>query len=153
MQYVLPQPGHEVEEPVFHRDGVRITSSTIVVQKYDEAWFQEALAHGNGITKLLEKQPGVVTPQKRWIYQTGYPLTYLPVFWFLTFAVCVPAGLLRRRGGVESVAGLGTAVSVLPVDTGARRRRLPEAPWRTARTAPAGDEQRILVSHGVVGPD
>ncbi len=153
MQYVLPQPGHEVVERAFQHDGVRITSSSIVVQRYDESWFQEALARGNGITKLLEKQPGLVTPQKRWIFQTGYPLTYLPVFWFLTFAVCVPAGLLRRRGGVESVAGLGSSVCVLPVESNPRRRRLPEAPWRTARTRPAGEEQRILVSHGVVGPD
>lgn len=153
MPYVLPQPGQRVVEQVFRHDGIRIASMPVVVQKYDEAWYRDALAHGNGIVKLLEQQPGVVVPQKRWIYRTGYPLTYLPVFWFLTFAVCVPAGLLRRKNGVETVAGLGISVSTLPAEKGERRRSLPEAPWRTAKPAAIGEEQRILVSHGVVGPD
>jgi hypothetical protein len=149
VKYALPSPGERVFEAFYRRDGGRITTKQVTVKTYSVKWFREVLSRGGKIVRLIERQPGMVVPVKRKIYDVGYPISYLPVFWLVALAVWFPAAFVRQRNGFETIGTLGSAVSTFTATAEPQPLRLPEGPGRKRRVIRANGRSRNLVPNAV----
>lgn len=145
--YSFPMPGERVYERHYSREGNRVVNRLVVVKVYSRAWFRRILTGAGGVVRLIEDQPGVIVPTRRPLYDTGYPKSYLGVFWLVTLAVFLPSTFLRRGEAFQTVGRTAGMVSVLPPSVGVSTRRLPTRPRR--RRVLAAQESRDLVSDAV----
>ena len=148
MKYLFPTPNTAVYETQYRQEGNRIVSSHLAVEVFGEAWFKKTLSNASGIARMIERQPQVVVPTTRTIYEVGYPLSYLFVFWLAILAVGLPASFARRANRIESLARTATAVTTLPAKRPKAPVGLPEAPWRSGTRVGVGEPDLVSGSAG-----
>jgi len=144
--YSFPIPNERVYESRYGREGKRIVSRLTTVKVYTEEWFQRVLSRPDGIVGMLEEQPSTVLPTTKLLYNDGYPVGFVPIFWLVTLSLLFPALYLRRERGFDTVGRTVGSADTVPAWEHPHRLRLPAKPRSDRRRVAAAEERRDLVS-------